>query len=87
MSIPKLLSMEPKLPKKTASEDTLEVLSSTLTCPICGCKNGMVVTECTLYRTDKIDKEYRKRREILAKCEFCEEEGRGDVKIHITQRF
>lgn len=73
--------------KTAASEDTLEVLASTLTCPICGCKNGIVVTECVLYRTEKIDKEYRKRREINARCEFCEEEGRGDVKFHITQRF
>lgn len=69
------------------SEATLEAMSSTLTCPVCGCKNGILVKEYTLYRTDTIDKEYRKRREILARCEFCAEEGRGDVTFHITQRF
>lgn len=71
---------------RMASEETLDRMSDIFFCPICG-DLGIHMDEAYLYRTDKEDCEYRKRRELRATCLKCLEDGRGEVKIAVSQRF
>ena len=68
------------------SEDTLEALSSHISCPICHIP-GVHLEEVTLLRIEEDDDGYRKIRHIRGICNNCEENGRGEVKIDVYQRF
>jgi Zn finger protein HypA/HybF involved in hydrogenase expression len=68
------------------SEETLDALSSTISCPICH-NIGVKLTDGTLSRLDSEALDYRKLRQLSGKCPNCAEDGRGEVFFEILQRF
>jgi len=66
------------------SNGTRAILEDVLACPICSQK-ALKVSEAILSRTERSS--YRKTKYIIATCPVCEEQGRGEVSIQITQRF
>jgi len=68
------------------SEETLNALSLSISCPICH-EFGVYLIKGTLERIDESELGHRKVRRLTGKCPNCAQNGRGGVIFEVCQWF